>query len=556
MSQVIRFVNEAPDDVFLILTPQNFKKLFVNDVKFFVGVSTKHHAYLFFARSEYSLRRVNSVRRDGISEFEANVPGAGVDKISYKDTFIVDDNVYPALLNEYQSRIDKIKQEGVEEDKALKDNNKVETTEEVFDQLIRRAIRLKGSSDLHFIIKKNRAFVKCRTHGLLNMMTEMSVDDAISILRTAYNTLSEPDSRKGTLVLSSFQDCVIQRHYPEGHVRLRFASSPIEGGFKVVIRLLNMSSSQNRISFKKLGYSDSHIEMLNTVFRRPQGMVILAGTTSSGKSTSLKTGIETLHEHNPYISIHTIEEPAEYVIDVADQVSVTRQLKASSDDDSSFVQAIRTAMRQDPDVLMIGEIRDSKTANLAKSATQSGHQVLSTVHAASAIEIVDRLAAMGIDYNTLSQMSFLVGLIYQKLTPTLCAHCKIPFDPEKEWDKRLVHHLEKIADLENDALYIANPEGCEHCCGTDKALSPGISGRTVCAEVIQPTGEMLKDFSCEMTIDAYTKWRNTRTEDSENFKGKTALEHAIHKMRNGLISPQSIEHTFGPLDFYVQANNL
>lgn len=416
--------------------------------------------------------------------------------------------------------------------------------EQLFDDIVRDALK-RGASDIHILIRKHVCNIKMRIHGLRHEIRQLTPEDGQAVVRTAYNTLSESDSRAGSLNEATFQDAVIERFYPDAHIRLRFSSSPIEGGQKIVMRLLNLSKAAKSVDFETLGYAETHMEILNTVFSKPQGAVIIAGTTSSGKSTTLKTGIETLYNQRPFLAIHTIENPAEYVIPCAEQVSISRD-KRGGMKDSPFVEAIRSAMRQDPDVIMIGEVRDAETAHLMQHATQSGHQVLTTVHASSALEIVDRLAAMGIDYHTLSQLNFISGLIYQKLVPVLCPDCKVPIDPEKT-DPALLKRILRVADLETDTIFFEG-SGCPTCQGG----VPGVVGRTVCSETVMPTPDMLKCFAKSDVVGAWKIWRKSMDfENKHNFYGRTSLDHGISKMCLGVVSPNHIEAAFGAMDAQV-----
>ena len=207
-------------------------------------------------------------------------------------------------------------------------------------------------------------------------------------------------------------------------------------------------------------------------------------------------------------------------------------------------------MRGDPDILMIGEIRDHFTGDGLKKATQSGHQVMTTVHASSALGTVERLADFGITPSVMGSPEFINGLIYQKLMPLLCQNCALSFSEVVSSshavtaDLELASRLESVANLEQDQIKIRNPKGCEKC------KEMGVVGRTVCAEVISPDFTMLRLFRQQASIEAKAYWRSLSDMDpnSDNMTGKPVLEHALHKMRKGLVSPHDVEDLLGPVD--------
>lgn len=426
---------------------------------------------------------------------------------------------------------------------------------ETFDRMLEEALRQK-CSDIHIIVTdKNGAQILFRVDGDLIKYMEISRDRALTMIRAVYNadSLEKEDSQFDE---KAQQQAIIPRTISNQDIQLRFQSSKTFDGFKVVMRILNLGTKEDSddvYNYKKLdelGYGRSHVENIEAGILKPVGATIIAGVTGSGKSTTLKHLLMFLNHKTGFVkSFYTIEDPPEYKIPGVIQIGVLRGKKVEKDG-SPFAKTLKTLMRFDPDVIMIGEIRDEFTAESLTKTTESGHKVLSTTHASSALEIVKRFYGFGVEANDMASPSFLSCLIYQKLLPVLCPHCK-----EKLKDKlqdadvpddlvNLKNRLEKVCDVNKDDIYIRKEGGCEHCKGR------GISGRTVCAETIVPDLTLLTLFRDNKMIEAKEYWRSLsdKKPDSDNFNGKTVLEHALYKMRKGEISPVDIEIELGVVD--------
>jgi type II secretory ATPase GspE/PulE/Tfp pilus assembly ATPase PilB-like protein len=405
-------------------------------------------------------------------------------------------------------------------------------------------------SDIHYEVFPDRASVLVRRDGILSKYRDLSPSEGMAIVSAAYNTLTEVGSTKENFNPRIPQNAVIDKEYPSGRVRFRFGSVPVSpDGINVVLRLLLIGVSEKRKSFDQLGYSADQARAIRRAFGRASGVTIIAGTTGSGKSTTLKNAIEGLIAERPHWKFRTIEDPVEYRIDGASQTSVVR----NDDEDMAieaqskpFVDTLKACLRTDPDFIMVGEVRDKVTAELTLQAAQTGHQVATTVHADTWRGVIQRMTLMGVDAGTLAQPGLLSALIYQTLMPVLCHHCKIPvesFESDVPEQMEVITRLRAIAtDDELRNIYVRNDSGCPHCDGK------GTSGRTICAEVALVDDAILERIMANDSFGAIRAWREKKTDKPGDMTGRTAGEHALFKMKQGLVSPFHVEEKFKFLD--------
>jgi len=446
-------------------------------------------------------------------------------------------NVTRELMDLVFNRWDKIKSGNGEFESESKLHEK-------FDAIGRLAVELKAS-DIHISNTIDGADVSMRIHGDLQKIEELSSEFATSLISSVYNTLVTGDSTKEGFNPLRNQDGAIERVFDGKMVRFRYSGLPLSPrGFDVTLRVIPIDVDERTVDLAELGYSPDQQEQFGRMFGRSSGLILIAGTTGSGKSTTLANQLEFLAESRPGKKIRTVEEPVEYRMRGVYQTPVKR-VPGMED---PFLETLRQLLRSDPDVLGVGEIRDAITAELAIHAVRSGHLVASTLHADGAPICFERLIGMGVGRQSLAQINLVAGFVYQKLLQVLCPECAIeatdvvakPMAPDVA---SMMRRVEAIQGGNLEGIFLRNPRGCAHCNGR------GVTGRTVCAEIMRPTPEMVAAVGSADSIGLWRHWRKQiKPNEPGNMTGRTAFEHAIYKMRQGLVSPESIESEFHYLD--------
>lgn len=442
-----------------------------------------------------------------------------------------------------QDIIDSI-HEGFEQGKTTLDDAQSEA-HRLFDRIGMDALE-RGASDIHITLFPNRTEIKMRIKGELRHYMDLSRDRGLALVSSAYNTLSETGSTKEGFNERAYQDAVIERVYPQGLVRFRYSGMPIApDGADITLRLIPIGIKSRRKTLAELGYSPDQVRLLQRIFSRSSGMILIAGTTGSGKSTTIATVLEELAEKHPGKKIRTVEQPVEYKIHGAYQTPVL-DVETGDKTKTPFLIALRQIMRADPDIIAVGEIRDFETANVAIQAVRSGHLLVSTIHADGSPVCYDRLAGMGVNRLDLATINLVAGLIYQKLVPVLCEHCKLSYTEYVQGesvDHELLERLHRVTDGEVESIYFRHPQGCPHCNGD------GVKGREVVAEILRPVPNMAHAVAEGDSAALWRMWRSTIRHDHPNdMTGRTAFEHALWKMRQGRVDPRDVEEAFRYID--------
>ncbi|MEE9343758.1 MAG: ATPase, T2SS/T4P/T4SS family, partial [Gammaproteobacteria bacterium] len=297
-------------------------------------------------------------------------------------------------------------------------------------------------------------------------------------------------------------------------VDVRVSTLPSGHGERVVLRLLDKQAG--RLDLEHLGMASETLRGVDEVITRPHGIILVTGPTGSGKTTTLYAGLERLN--NKRRNIMTVEDPIEYYLDGIGQTQVNNKVQMS------FAKGLRAILRQDPDIVMVGEIRDLETADISVQASLTGHLVLSTLHTNSAVGAVTRMRDMGVEPFLLS--SSLIGVIAQRLVRVLCDACKEPY-VASDSDCQVMGVDPQIPPT----LYQAT--GCEEC------NQMGYKGRTGIYELVQVTDElrtMIHDGSSEMDMEVSARKHSpSMREDGWRrvLMGETTVEEVLRVGREG-----------------------
>ena len=322
----------------------------------------------------------------------------------------------------------------------------------MINTLLTQALR-EGASDIHIEIFENRSVVRFRMDGVLRDMIEPH--------RALHAALVS------RIKIMAQLDIAEKRLPQDGRISLRLAGKPVDvrvstlptgHGERVVLRLLDKESG--RLDLTKLGMSAPTLQGVNELIAQPHGILLVTGPTGSGKTTTLYAALSNID--STAMNIMTVEDPIEYDLDGVGQTQVNARI------DMNFSKALRAILRQDPDVIMIGEIRDLETAQIAVQASLTGHLVLATLHTNDAASAVTRLIDMGVEPFLLA--SSLLGVLAQRLVRRLCPACKKPMPRE-------THEHDPFAGyILPDTVYA--PAGCDSCDMT------GYRGRTGIYELL------------------------------------------------------------------------
>jgi type IV pilus assembly protein PilB len=331
-------------------------------------------------------------------------------------------------------------------------------TVKIVDRFLIEAVE-DGASDIHVEPREHALFVRFRVDGILSEFSTypLKMHPAIVSRIKILSSLDISERQKP-------QDGRIQIKIDEKEIDIRVSTLPTYFGEKVVMRLLNRSSVQVKI--EDLGFSERNLALFNAMIQEPYGIVLVTGPTGSGKTTTLYAALNEVNSVEK--NIITVEDPIEYQLPIVNQVQVN--LKK----DLTFANALRSILRQDPDIIMIGEIRDPETASIAAESALTGHLVFSTLHTNDAPSSITRLVDMGVEPFLLSPS--LIGIVAQRLVRRICPHCKEAYEPT-------------TSELSSVGLYSAMEEltfykgdGCEACKGS------GYKGRTGIHEVLAIDG--------------------------------------------------------------------
>jgi len=351
------------------------------------------------------------------------------------------------------------------ENKAIKiniedmDDVKNAPVVKMVEYLFKNSIEMKAS-DIHIEPFENEIRIRYRIDGRLQTVNTLGIDSQGALI-TRIKILAGLNIAEKRIP----QDGRIMLNFGENqHVDLRISILPVVKGEKVVIRILN--TGNNDISKKNLGMTKENLKKLDRIIANPHGIILVTGPTGSGKSTSLYAVLSELNTTT--VNIVTVEDPVEYTLKGVNQVSVNTKAGLT------FASGLRSILRQDPDIVMIGEIRDNETAEISTKAAITGHLVLSTLHTNDAPSSIIRLIDMGVKPYLVA--TSVVGIMAQRLVRRVCSKCNQEYEAN-EYEKEILGY-----DKEK-SLMLHKGKGCGYCNGT------GYLGRVGIYEIMEITRE-------------------------------------------------------------------
>lgn len=387
------------------------------------------------------------------------------------------------------------------------DMNAMEEEEEtpvirLVNQILADAIT-QGASDIHFDSQEYDFRIRYRVDGVLR--TERVLPKNMqNVLIARVKIMAKLNITESRIP----QDGRIKTVVDQKPVDLRVSTLPTVHGEKVVMRILDMGSSMNSID--KLGMSDVHLERFKKMIQAPNGIVLVTGPTGSGKSSTLYAALNTLNTDQ--VNIITVEDPVEFRLEGANQIQVKEEVGLT------FAAGLRSILRQDPDIVMIGEIRDLETAEIAVRTSLTGHLVLSTLHTNSAVESVTRLKDMGIEPFLIA--SAVNGVVAQRLVRRVCRDCLEPVEVT-EANRPVFEQYGLIPGR------VMKGKGCPSCNDT------GYRGRVAVHEVL-PINEKIREII--MTTMSIREIQ----EEMKRAGIFTMYEDGIEKVNEGLTSLEEV----------------
>ncbi|RLD17057.1 MAG: type II secretion system protein GspE [Caldiserica bacterium] len=371
----------------------------------------------------------------------------------------------------------------------------------LMNQIITEAI-ISRASDIHIEPQKRSVRVRYRIDGVLN--------DAMSLPKNIQPGLVSRVKIMANLDIAERrrpQDGRINIKFRGREIDLRISILPAIFGEKVVMRILDKERSL--IPLEKLGFSEDSLTIFKSLITQPYGMILITGPTGSGKSTTLYAVLRILN--SPKVNILTAEDPVEYQLDGITQLQVNPKIGLT------FANALRSFLRQDPDIILVGEIRDRETAQIAMEAALTGHLVFSTLHTNDSFSAPTRLIDMGIEPYLIA--SALIGVTAQRLVRKICNNCKKEIKPSR-------YMLEQLG-IEDEDITFYKGEGCPICNNT------GYKGRIAVQEILKIDDnirEMILKRASSTEIKEYAVKNGT----------KTLLQDALDKARKGITTLEEV----------------
>ena len=411
-------------------------------------------------------------------------------------------------------------QKGAESFMVSFDFSKTPITQ-IADYIIIAASRY-GASDIHFDPRDEGMMVRFRIDG--------DCQDYVFIPKTYEKNLTTRLKIMANMNITESrlpQDGAIKGTFGDTYLDMRVSALPLNVGEKIVIRILDYTRSLQGID--SLGFHPNNLEKIKRMMMLPNGIILTTGATGSGKSTTTYSILQGLNK--PETNVITVEDPIEMNIEGINQVQVNAEIGMT------FAAALRSILRQDPNVILIGEIRDSETAQIAVRASITGHLVLSTIHTNNALATIERLLDMNVErYLLATSMS---GIISQRLAKMLCPDCRFKRETTK-YEKKV---FKRFIGMDINEIYDASPVGCEHC-------RKGYHGRLAFHEVLEIDEHVRTALSDEnlskeeLKKMIYTKKTITMLQDAliKCLEGKTSFDEVYQNIEIENEDDDTYEH--------------
>ena len=436
--------------------------------------------------------------------------------------------------------------------------------------MLERAVEA-GANDIHIEAANNRTRIEFRIDGALRIWETWTMREGEQILSSIYShsigqsgaTANWQEPQAAMLSADARGKDIIT--LPKGVISVRCQWVPLSNEGRYLDMRLQYDSAhlfgENFVmaDVDSLGFSQEQLKVIQSVRSLPGGIRVFSGPVNQGKTTTLRVCLNRrMAETNMQVNCLMIEDPPEGGVIGARQIGVSASIK-DEQREKTFVEIMRCALRLDPDIVMLGEVRDLQTAKFAFRLGLTGRQVYTTTHVYSALAIPKRLRDIGIEPYIIYDAHLLRGMVCQRLLRTLCTHCRIPLSKaladmgpmykdvarrvraglammDVKRNRAMLNKplLEHLAEPDLRSVYLANPEGCKHC-------YQGRSGRTICAEVIETDPHLMSLLQDNLMEEAESYWLSPA-----GLNGVTMLWHGLEKVRRGEVGPDDAEFELGP----------
>ena len=490
--------------------------------------TAKHYLMIPFAKKNNSVE-IGMVYPEDLKAQEALKFLARQGKFTYK-VFLITPTTFTKTLKQYRglrkevgTALEELKTEletEVEEKKIKTPAEFARLAEEapitkIVAVILKHAVEGKAS-DVHIEPTKKELRIRFRLLGELHssIVLPLKIHPAVVARIKILSNIKIDESRIP-------QDGRFSTVINDEEVDFRVSTLPTTLGEKVAIRVLDSSAGSK--SFEDLGLEKRNVKVLKEAIRRPYGLVLVTGPTGSGKSTTLYAILSLLNKEG--VNIVSLEDPAEYFIEGVNQSQVKPQIGYD------FAQGLRHVLRQDPDIIMVGEVRDSETASLVIHAALTGHIVLSTLHTNNAIGVVPRLIDMGVEPYLISPCLSIV--IAQRLVRRLCDSCKKEIKPSKEVTEIILKEIKTLPSQVRKDVKMKTPLKIWEAKGCKKCNNSGFSGRIGLFEILSMTAQLVNIISKQPSEEEILK-------EAKRQEMITMRQDGVLKVLNGITTIEEI----------------